>query len=112
MISGGGAFDAMLVEIAEAYGGETFSPARMCPICAGDSRVAHGAFNIHPDRPRRFDLRICGRCKHGWIDPMPSQGLLNYLYGRGSHSVIGVGWAGVVQGFGCPRVLRYRLRHR
>jgi SAM-dependent methyltransferase len=24
---------------------------------------------------------------------MPSQGLLNYLYSRGSHSVIGVGWA-------------------
>jgi hypothetical protein len=24
---------------------------------------------------------------------MPTQGLLNYLYGRGSHSVIGVGWS-------------------
>jgi SAM-dependent methyltransferase len=85
--------DATLVEIAEAYGGEAFSPASACPICTGDSKVAHGAFNIHPDRPRRFDLRVCDGCKHGWIDPMPSQGLLNYLYGRGSYSVIGIDWA-------------------
>lgn len=93
--SGGCAMDAMLVEIAEAYGGEAFSPARMCPVCAGDSKVGHSAFNIHPDRPRRFDLRVCCQFKHGWIDPMPSQGLLNHLYSRGSHSVIGVGWTEV-----------------
>ena len=90
-----GASDATLVEIAEGYGGEAFLPVRTCPICAGDSTVAHGAFNIHPDRPRRFDLRVCATCRHGWIDPMPSQGLLNHLYGRGSFSVIGVGWTEV-----------------
>jgi hypothetical protein len=85
--------DAMLAEIVGAYAGETFSSARVCPICAGHSKVAHGAFNIDPDRPRRFDLRVCGQCKHGWIDPMPSQGLLSDLYSRGSPSVIGIGWA-------------------
>lgn len=95
MTGPGPAMDAALAEIAEGYGGDAFSPARTCPICAGDSNVAHGAVNIHPDRPRRFDLRVCGRCKHGWIDPMPSQGLLNHLYGRSSYSVIGVGWTEV-----------------
>ncbi len=85
--------DAGLDEITEDYAGSAFSRATECPICASRSKVAHGAFNIHPARPWRFDLRVCLACNHGWIDPMPSQGLLNYLYGRGSYSVVGTGWA-------------------
>jgi hypothetical protein len=84
--------ESTLADIAEAYQGQAFSPARVCPVCAGDSRVAHRAINIHPGKPRRFDLRVCGRCRHGWIDPMPSQGLLNHLYNRGSYSVVGADW--------------------
>lgn len=87
--------DATLADLAEEYDGQTFLSAEVCPVCAGESRVAHAAFNINPGKPRRFDLRECARCKHGWIDPMPSQDLLNYLYNRGSYSVIGVGWAEV-----------------
>jgi len=84
-----------LADLAEAYTGEAFASAETCPVCAHRSRVAHAAFNIHPDKARRFDFRVCRRCKHGWIDPMPSQGLLNYLYERGSYSVVGVGWADI-----------------
>jgi hypothetical protein len=82
-----------LVELAEQYEGEAFSSAASCPICAGPSKVAHTAVNIHPEKPYSFDFRVCNRCGHGWIDPMPSQGLLTHLYRRGSHSVVGVGWA-------------------
>jgi SAM-dependent methyltransferase len=84
--------ETTLADIAEAYQGPAFSPASACPVCAGESRVAHRALNIHPNKPRRFDLRVCGQCRHGWIDPMPSQGLLNYLYNRGSYSVVGADW--------------------
>lgn len=84
--------ETTLADIAEAYQGTAFSPTSACPVCAGESRVAHRALNIHPDKPRRFDLRVCGRCRHGWIDPMPSQGLLDYLYNRGSYSVVGADW--------------------
>jgi hypothetical protein len=35
-----------------------------------------------------LNFRVCSTCSHGWIDPMPPQGLLNYLYARGSRSVI------------------------
>ena len=85
--------NSTLTDLAESYAGEAFVPAQSCPICAGPSRVAHAAFNIHPDKGYRFDLRICRKCGHGWIDPMPTQGLLNHLYHRASHSVLGVGWS-------------------
>jgi SAM-dependent methyltransferase len=49
----------------------------------------HSASNIHPDKPYAFNFRVCSACSHGWIDPMPTQGLLNYLYACGSRSVIG-----------------------
>jgi SAM-dependent methyltransferase len=85
--------NSTLIDLAESYPADAFFTAHSCPICAGTSRVAHPAFNIHPEKTYRFDFRVCSKCGHGWIDPMPVQGLLNHLYGRGSHSVIGVGWS-------------------
>jgi hypothetical protein len=82
-----------LADLAEAYSGQAFTPTPTCPICTGASTVAHPAANIHPEKPFRFDFRVCKRCSHGWIDPMPSQGLLSHLYARGSLSVIGAEWA-------------------
>jgi SAM-dependent methyltransferase len=81
-----------LEEIAESYPAQALQEQHDCPICASPSRSAHAAFNIHPQKTYRFDFRTCRRCGHGWIDPMPTQGLLSYLYSRSSHSVIGVGW--------------------
>ncbi len=85
--------NSTLDDLAESYTAQAFFAAHTCPICNGPSRIAHGALNIHPDKPYRFDFRICTECEHGWIDPMPSQGLLNHLYGRGSNSVIGAEWS-------------------
>ncbi|HXX43026.1 MAG TPA: class I SAM-dependent methyltransferase [Chthoniobacterales bacterium] len=78
-----------LRDLAEGYNGESFAKAEVCPICSGHSKILHGAHNIHPEKQFRFDLRSCGRCYHAWIDPMPSQGLLDYLYERVSPSVVG-----------------------
>lgn len=83
-----------LSELLEGFSGDGFRPTPRCPICQGTSRVRLPAWNIHPDKPYRFGLRVCTGCAHGWIDPLPSQALLTYLYARGSTSVIGVGWAG------------------
>jgi SAM-dependent methyltransferase len=84
--------NSTLADLAENFSGDTFVSAPLCPICGGASRIAHPAFNIHPAKFYRFNFRVCVACGHGWIDPMPSQGLLNYLYGLGSQSVIGAEW--------------------
>jgi SAM-dependent methyltransferase len=78
-----------LSDLTEGYPGESFTPSLVCPVCAGSSRILHLASNIHPDKPYAFNFRVCSTCSHGWIDPMPTQGLLNHLYARGSRSVIG-----------------------
>src|SRR6266540_6186507 len=78
-----------LSDLTEDYPGQSFAPCPICPVCAASSRILHSASNIHPDKPYAFNFRVCSTCSHGWIDPMPTQGLLNYLYGRGSRSVIG-----------------------
>lgn len=82
-----------LVDLLEGFSGEGFTATPQCPICHGPSRVHLPAWNIHPDKPYRFDLRVCTHCAHGWIDPLPSQSLLTHLYACGSTSVIGVDWA-------------------
>ncbi len=79
-------------DLTEGFAGLAFSALPACPICGAGSRVAHDAVNIHPERPHKFDVRVCSNCRHGWIDPMPSQALLSHLYERSSLSVIGVGW--------------------
>ena len=73
----------------EDYPGESFTPSLVCPVCAGPSRIVHSASNIHPNKPYAFNFRLYSTCGHGWIDPMPTQELLNYLYACGSRSVIG-----------------------
>jgi hypothetical protein len=86
---------ATLVDLAEGYTGEAFVSTPKCPICNGASSVAHDALNVHPDKAYRFGYRVCDRCSHGWIDPMPSQELLNHLYSNASSSVIGSGWTDI-----------------
>jgi hypothetical protein len=78
-----------LSDLPEGYPGESLTPSLVCPVCAGSSRILHVASNIHPDNPYAFNFRVCSTCSHGWIGPMPTQGLLNHLYARGSRSVIG-----------------------
>ena len=78
-----------LSELLEGYDGEALAAQLSCPVCGSESSVDDTAFTIHPERPLAVDLRKCTRCQHGWIDPLPAQAFLNYLYGRGSRSVIG-----------------------
>lgn len=78
-----------LSDLLEGYQGNAFAKQAACPICRGTSQVLCVAKNIHPDMPYTFDFRICDLCGHGWIDPMPAQDFLNYLYSKGSCSVIG-----------------------
>ena len=78
-----------LSDLTEDYAGESFARALVCPVCAGPSRILHSANNIHPNKPYVFNFRVCSICHHGWIDPMPTQGLLTYLYSRWSRSVCG-----------------------
>jgi SAM-dependent methyltransferase len=78
-----------LSDLTEDYRGESFAPSLVCPVCAGPSQILHSASNIHPNKPYAFNFRVCSACDHGWIDPMPTQGLLNHLYACGSRSVIG-----------------------
>ena len=78
-----------LSELLEGFDGEALAAQVSCPVCGSDSSVDDTAFTIHPERPLAVDLRKCIRCRHGWIDPLPAQAFLNYLYGRGSRSVIG-----------------------
>lgn len=82
-----------LVDLLEGFSGDGFRSTPQCPICQGTSKGNLPAWNIHPEKPYRFNLRVCTRCGHGWIDPLPSQSLLTYLYAHASTSVIGVGWA-------------------
>ena len=78
-----------LSELLEGFDGEALTAQVSCPVCGSESSVDDTAFTIHPERPLAVDLRKCIRCRHGWIDPLPAQAFLNYLYGRGSRSVIG-----------------------
>jgi hypothetical protein len=80
-----------LSDLAEQFQGPAFDAAPYCPICSGTAKFLHSAYNIHPEKNYSFNFRKCRECGHGWIDPMPSQQLLDYLYGRSSPSVFG-GW--------------------
>ena len=79
-----------LDRLRDGFEGTAFRPQARCPVCGADSDVYDRATNIHPEHRIQFDLRVCKSCAHGWIDPLPVQALLSHLYGRGSHSVMGV----------------------
>ena len=80
--------------LREGFVGCAFDAQLGCPVCLGAaSREVGRAANINPDLRHDFTLRACTACNHWWIDPIPSQALLDHLYGRASHSVVGVGWA-------------------
>jgi hypothetical protein len=81
--------DNALSILAEDYPGEAFTRQNECPICVGKSELLHPARNINPENQHMFEFRRCVQCDHGWIDPIPTQGLLNHLYQKGSRSVIG-----------------------
>lgn len=78
--------------LLQGYTRPAFAAAERCPVCASASIVLDRATNIHPEYPLSFKLRRCGSCGHGWIDPLPTQALLDHLYGCSSMSVIGQGW--------------------
>lgn len=79
--------------LREGFVGEAFLTQELCPFCVSRSRIVDAALNIHADYPVSFDLRVCNRCGHGWIDPLPTQNFLDHLYRTGSNSVVGYGWS-------------------
>lgn len=78
--------------LREGFNGEAFYAQVSCPFDGAPSKVQGRARNIHRDRPFEFALRSCSRCKHMWIDPFPTQPLLDHLYRTGSNSVIHDGY--------------------
>lgn len=76
----------------EGYTGQALEAATSCPVCRTPSSRVRPTVTINPHAPVKVGLRKCRRCRHMWIDPMPTQGFLTHLYTRGSRSVIGVGW--------------------
>jgi Methyltransferase domain len=81
-----------LDNLREGYQGDAFSSQATCPLCGQGAIFAGRARNIHPEHAVEFSLRRCKNCRHMWIDPLPTQPLLDYLYRQASNSVIGVGW--------------------
>lgn len=79
--------------LREGFVGDAFRIQIRCPICNSKSYLLDTATNIHPSKRLVFDFLACRSCGHGWINPLPTQEFLSYLYGIGSHSVIGVNWS-------------------
>jgi hypothetical protein len=82
-----------LDSLREGFVGEAFVAQEMCPFCGSGSRIIDAALNINAEKPSSFALRVCSRCGHAWIDPLPTQNFLDHLYQIGSNSVIGYGWS-------------------
>ena len=69
-----------------------FRLALDCTICGGPGQSAFTVRTINPEKSEEVEVRKCGKCGHRWINPMPRQGYLDYLYSVGSFDVVGVGW--------------------
>ncbi len=63
-----------------------------CPVCAAKSKCLGAVRTIDPNSTRKVELRECSQCRHWWVNPIPTQALLDRLYAAGSLSVIGAGW--------------------
>jgi SAM-dependent methyltransferase len=74
----------------EGYVGQPLQDASLCPVCRSASSKARPTVTINPHASVDVVLRKCRRCRHMWIDPMPTQGFLTHLYTRGSRSVVGI----------------------
>ena len=85
--------DAHMFDVLrEGYHGDAFGSQATCPLCDQGAVFVGRAKNIHPEHAVEFSLRRCTNCRHMWIDPLPTQSLLDFLYRQASNSVIGVGW--------------------
>lgn len=82
----------VLDALREGYHGDAFGAQSTCPLCDQEAVFVSRVRNIHPEHPVELSLRRCKNCRHVWIDPLPKQSFLDYLYRQGSNSVIGVGW--------------------
>lgn len=65
-----------------------------CAICNSDSKIIDSVKTININSDDKLNLRECNSCKHWWIDPMPGQQYLNYLYETGSEFVVSSGYQG------------------
>lgn len=81
-----------LEPLREGFVGEAFTAQPTCPFCGSQADFWARARNIHPSHACDFSLRSCRHCAHLWIDPLPTQPLLDHLYGCGSKSVIHMGY--------------------
>ncbi|MCL4377359.1 MAG: class I SAM-dependent methyltransferase [Actinobacteria bacterium] len=68
--------------------------AFLCPICNENSKIIDSVPTINPNSDDKVNLRECIKCKHWWIDPMPTQKYLSYLYSLGSEFVVSHNYKG------------------
>jgi hypothetical protein len=60
-----------------------------CPICNSKSiSIIDDVYTINSNYDNKFHLKECSFCHHWWIDPIPTQSYLSYLYSISSKFVV------------------------
>jgi hypothetical protein len=59
-----------------------------CPICNSKSVSIDEVQTINSSYGNKFQLKECSFCHHWWIDPIPTQSYLSYLYSISSKFVV------------------------
>lgn len=59
-----------------------------CPICNSKSVTIDEVYTTNSSYSNKFQLKECSFCHHWWIDPLPRQSYLSYLYSISSKFVV------------------------
>lgn len=70
-----------------------FNESTICPICDQKSSIVDTIQTINPNSNETVKLRECSYCKHWWVDPLPNQKYLSFLYENNSEYVVHKGWS-------------------
>lgn len=62
-------------------------PRNFCPICGGNYIVRDNVKTINPNAFEILNLKECVKCKHWWIDPLPTQSYLMNLQSKNSEYI-------------------------
>ena len=65
-----------------------FQKSLLCPICNSKSVSIDEVSTINSSYGNKFLLKECSICHHWWIDPIPTQSYLSYLYSISSKFVV------------------------
>jgi hypothetical protein len=67
---------------------DQFQQNFFCPICNSKSVLIDEIYTINSSYNNKFHLKECSFCHHWWIDPIPIQSYLSYLYSISSKFVV------------------------